>query len=217
VAFDCGLALAAAALLLWRVGVALGRRLAAQPVDVASTTLSTSALEEAEAAVVAAIASAPNFEAALHVAADRLRGECGARRCRVHVVEHGIAPALRELFAQQPGFRALPRELGRDLSPRTRCVRAAQVDIDLPAAAALPVMRDGVVVAVVELEWIEVGFEADALTRLLEAAARALSLTAMREPARSVAQPGQDERRHVSFAVVSNGAHQRLELNSCPC
>jgi hypothetical protein len=174
---DVALALAGVAFMLWRGALVLRARLmAAEAAIPVAVPLDADALREASALVGRAAAEPTAFEAALHAVAALLRTELGARAARVYAISErdGVA-GLRELIPGQPGFRAPRREVRRDASALARALHDHRACIDLPEAIALPVMRSGHPVAVLELRDIPIAFEEAALVALLEAASEALA------------------------------------------
>ena len=209
---DLALALAAAAFGLWRVAVALDRRLAQAVAAVAPLTLGAASLREAEGAVARAAAEAPSFEAALLETAAALRGELGARAARVYLL--GGAPgqlSVCELIADRPGFRSPARALAPSSPLLERAAREQRVCLDLPRVLAVPVLRQGVPVALLELTGLELTIDEAALARLLSVARDALDERAT-QPA---AVPRLAHRR--SVAVRPSAPHVAVGAGAVPC
>ena len=174
---DIALALGGAAFVLWRTALALGRRIE-RPFDAVpdAVPLDAVSLRAVEALVVQAVAAAPDLETALHRTAELLRGEIGARAVRVFlVVELEGAPGLCELIATQPAFRAPRCPVAQGDSVVGRALRERRPCIDLPHAAALPVLGDGRAIALLELIGIEMPVDEGGLAQLLAATANALA------------------------------------------
>jgi hypothetical protein len=180
-AADLALALAAAAFGLWRVGVALERRLARSVAPAAPLTLGAEALAHAQGTVLRAAADAPSFEAALLETAAALRGELGARATRVYLLCSDAGRlAVSELIAECPGFRAPARALAPADALLERAAREQRPCLDLPRFLALPVLGDGVPAALLELIGFELTIDEAALDWLLAAARAALEERAAR-------------------------------------
>ncbi|MBC8058834.1 MAG: Hpt domain-containing protein, partial [Rhizobiales bacterium] len=120
---------------------------------------------------------AGSFEAALHAVAQVLRGELGARDTSVHevlVVDAGHAQ-ISDLIESQPGFRTIARRIRLDDAPLARALLSQREAGMPPGAVALPVLREGRVVAVIALSAIDLPVEPGALVDLLALARRTLS------------------------------------------
>jgi hypothetical protein len=173
---DIALALGGGAFVLWRGALAMRRRLE-HPADAvpAPRRLDDDALGEAAALAERAAAAAGTFDAALLEVGDVLRGELGARSVHVFLVSRRDgSTALSELIARRPGFRAPRRAVAAGDSVVARALRELRACVDLPRAVALPVVRDGAAVALLELTGIEMPIDDHALGRVLDAAVAAL-------------------------------------------
>jgi hypothetical protein len=153
--------------------------LPARPFDAAS-------IAEAEAQIARAAAQAPSFEAALHGVARALKGEVGARDSKVFLVAQTGqggqgSPTLVELIPGQAAFRVKARALAAGEGVMARALAGQREVAHELVALAVPVARDGVVIALVE--WRGIDFEVDgrALAGLLAAARSALEDAALLE------------------------------------
>jgi CheY-like chemotaxis protein/HPt (histidine-containing phosphotransfer) domain-containing protein len=173
------------ALGLWRSAARLATsdpgRLHAPP---AAAVLDAPSLLDAAALLLRGVYDAPTFDAALHAASRVLRNELGAAEVQVHEV-HDVRDdhaRISDLIESQPGFRTTERTLRLDASPLAQALtgrREAGGSPDgSPGLAAVPVLRDGRVVALIALKGIGLGVEPRALTGLLEVARLALSQAA---------------------------------------
>ena len=149
--------------------------------------LDAEALARAASLVAQRAAEAPSLHAALHVVAETLRSELGARQSRVFDVDRtaGAEPRLAELFSREPHFRALPRRVAPNEETLVLAIRGGHACATLPGALAVPVGRsDGGrdVLGVLELRDIGMRIEDRALAALLAAARSALRAVAAREP-----------------------------------
>jgi HPt (histidine-containing phosphotransfer) domain-containing protein len=163
---------------LWRSALRTQRRGLAGPDRVPEAVpLDEAALRDAAVRLVDCIRAAGSLEAALHAAGHVLRGELGAREVGVVEVQ-GVAGAyarLRDLVATQPGFRSVERRALLNTRPFGRALRERSEACDPDGTAAVPVVRAGRVVAMLELVGIGVAVEPRALTGLLRLARLALS------------------------------------------
>jgi hypothetical protein len=208
---DLALALAAAAFGLWRVAVALDRRLTQPVAAVAPLALDAAWLADAEGVVTRAAAEAASFEAALLETAAALRGELGARAARVYLL--GGEPdrlSACELIADRPGFRSPARALDPSSPVLARAAREQRVCLDLPRVLAVPVLRHGMPVALLELTGLELRIDEAALAALLSVARDALGERAD--------QPAAVQPRLVHrWSVAVRPAAQRVAPGAVPC
>ena len=173
---SAALVLGAAACLLWRFVPAEPATAPSEPDSVAPLEIGETAIAEAGSFVARASREAATFEDALHAVARTLKSELGALDARVFAVDRAAdaTPLLTELFAAQPGFRALPRGLCAAEEALGHALRERQASSELPYAVAVPVTRRGDVLAVIELRDIAMQVSAGALLPLLAAARTAL-------------------------------------------
>lgn len=181
-----GLAVAAsaAAFGLWRAGLSELRRTAgAQAQWPDPEPLTRSALDEAAARIDTCCAQASSFEAALHGVARTLKTELGA----LHVAAYRVMRAdlthawVSELVESQPGFQLAEQRVPLERSALGRAIALRHVILDPAGAATLPVLGQGVSVALIELTGLQIGIDADALAAVLAQAQTQLSQRA--EPA----------------------------------
>ncbi len=209
---DTALALAGAAFVLWRGALAMRRRLD-HPADAVpeGRLLDAAALAEGSALVMAAAQGAPSFDAALLRVGDLLRGELGARTVRVFAVsQREDTTDLAELIAAHPGFRAPRRPLSPADSIGARALRELRACIDLPRGVALPVLRDGAPVALLELTGIEVGVDEAALAGILDQAMAALAARVERD----AAAPLQSSRPDAALRAPRGAGRSRVDARA---
>ncbi|MES3014357.1 MAG: hypothetical protein V4750_11620, partial [Pseudomonadota bacterium] len=183
------------ALILWRA--ALGgearrplARLLSAPI---APVLDDTSLAEAAALLLERAHAASSFEAALHAVAQVLRGELGAREAWVHEVL-GVDDAhaqVCDLIESEPGFRTVARRIRLDATPLALALRSGVEAGAPPGAVAVPVTRDGQIVAVIVLSTLHLALEPKALAGLLALARATLSQRAAERTAPDAATPAQ--------------------------
>jgi HPt (histidine-containing phosphotransfer) domain-containing protein len=171
-------AASAAAFGLWRSGVSAQRHQgSAAAIVPGPIALTQASLLDAAAMIAQQAGEAASFEAALHAVAHVLRGELGARNMSVHEVRDiGATHAqVAEAVQAQPGFQARARPVRLDAGPLGESIRTQAEAGAPPGAVAVPVLREGRVVAVIELNGFDVPVEPQALAGLLRLARQTLS------------------------------------------
>ena len=174
----------AAAFLLWRNGVRQHTRdLATSWQASQASPLGDTALSDAVDLIEHAAAAAPTFEAALHAVARLLKAELGAREVVVReVLEIGPTHvSVATLVESQPGLRFDDRRIRVEASALGRCV-ARQCEDREPGTLAVPIVRDGRVVATLELAGTGIAVEPVALARVLALSRRVLGEWAPKPP-----------------------------------
>lgn len=167
------------ALILCRAALRREARRPSAPLVTASVApvLDDTVLAEAAALLLRRARAASSFEAALHAVAQVLRGELGARQACVHAVL-GVDDAhaqVSDLIESQPGFRTVARRIRLDATPLALALRNKIETGTPPGAVAVPVTRDGHVVAVIVLSTLDLAIEPKALAALLALARATLS------------------------------------------
>jgi CheY-like chemotaxis protein len=200
---------------LWRSGLREQQRgHVVQALVPNATLLDAAALQDAATTLARCIDAAPSFEAALHAAARVLRSELGAREVAVHEV-FGLDTTharLCDLIEAQPGFRTVERRVQLDGLPLGQALLNQGEASDSCGSAAVPVLRDGRVVAALALTGIGLAFEPVALAGLLGLARAALSAKA-EGPGDAEPNPGTDagapmQALHAGVLVVADNGPQ---------
>jgi CheY-like chemotaxis protein/HPt (histidine-containing phosphotransfer) domain-containing protein len=171
---------------LWRsVAKQAARELAQTHQPPVPPVVQSASLLDAVALLLCAVRDAPHPDLALHAAARVLRNELGAAQARVRLVhevrdDHAI---LSDLTEAQPGFRTTPWAMRLGNSPAAVALRSGREAGNSPGDAAVPILHDNRVVALIVLEGIALPIEARALTGLLGLACLTLSQAAAATPA----------------------------------
>lgn len=183
----CG---ALAAFGLWRSGLREVCRTEARDVLAPEAlALTQDSLADAAALIERSCDTAASFETALHAVARTLRAELGARHAMVLrvIAADATHASVSELIEHQPGFHAVERRVHLQRSLSGRAIAGCCVASDPPGALVMPVCAAGGVVAVIEMNGIDINIEARALSGLLTLAGERLS---------QLAAPGR--RRHAA-------------------
>lgn len=169
----------------WRMAAAQRRAERADNDPIAAGTLDQAGLLEAAALAERAVARAGSLDAALLAALEVLRAELG---CRVAVAHRVLAlqPPLARLVTlidAGPGGRGVEHRVRLEHEPLGTALRDGRAAVRDGGPFALPVVLDGMPVAVLQLAEPALGADGDALAALFEQVGRQLAAVAGRERA----------------------------------
>lgn len=168
----------------WRMAAAQRRAEHGADDPIAAGSLDRAGLLEAAALAERAVAAAGSFDAALLAALDVLRAELGCRVAVAHRVLASEPPLARlvTLIDAGPGGRGVEHRVRLDHEPLGTALRDGRAAGREGGPYALPVVLDGMPLAVLQLAEPALAADHEALLALFEQLGQQLAAAARREP-----------------------------------